>query len=97
MILASSNMQVSDYGSKGEHAAQEALANAWKSKYKQASQKAKLSFGDTYEYKQLEELSKQKSAKKGFSSWSFPGKVAWIILNIYTLGIPAIIYSLSRK
>lgn len=32
------------------------------------------------------------TVKKGFSSWSTQGKVWWIILNVFTLGIPAIIY-----
>ena len=35
--------------------------------------------------------------KKGFSSWPVVGKVFWIILNIYTLGIPAIIYACRKK
>lgn len=35
--------------------------------------------------------------KTGFASWSTGAKVMWIILNIYTLGIPAIIYSSKRK
>lgn len=33
----------------------------------------------------------------GFSSWSGFGKFMWIVLNIYTLGIPAIIYACSKK
>lgn len=35
--------------------------------------------------------------KSGFSSWSGFGKFMWIVLNIYTLGIPAIIYACSKK
>lgn len=35
--------------------------------------------------------------KTGFASWHVVGKIWWIILNIYTFGIPAIIYSRRRK
>ena len=35
--------------------------------------------------------------KTGFSSWSITAKVFWIILNIYTIGIPAIIYACTKK
>ena len=35
--------------------------------------------------------------KTGFSSWSLPAKIGWIILNIYTYGIPAIVYYFYRK
>ncbi|MBQ4510156.1 MAG: zinc ribbon domain-containing protein [Clostridia bacterium] len=34
--------------------------------------------------------------KTGFSTWSTTAKILWIILNIYTLGIPAIIYACSK-
>lgn len=35
--------------------------------------------------------------KRGYSSWSTGVKVLWIILNIYTIGIPAIIYACCNK
>lgn len=35
--------------------------------------------------------------KTGFASWSTTKKVLWIILNIYTLGIPALIYTYKNK
>ncbi len=35
--------------------------------------------------------------KDGFSSWSSGKKAGWIILNIYTMGIPAIIYWNNRR
>lgn len=38
-----------------------------------------------------------KNNDTGFSSWPLVGKIFWIILNIYTLGIPAIIYACKRK
>ena len=37
------------------------------------------------------------AAKTGFSSWSTLAKVLWIILNIYTIGIPAIVYACRKK
>lgn len=40
---------------------------------------------------------KAQKNKSGFSSWPLIGKIFWIILNIYTLGIPAIIYASKRK
>lgn len=36
-------------------------------------------------------------SEKGFSSWPMVGKIFWVILNIYTLGIPAIIYACRKK
>ena len=47
----------------------------------------------------VENVNKKGAAnkKKGFSSWPMVGKVFWIILNIYTLGIPAIIYACRKK
>ena len=50
--------------------------------------------------KQRKEILKNSKGKKkkksGFSSWSGLGKFMWIILNIYTCGIPAIIYACTR-
>ena len=40
--------------------------------------------------------SKQK-CKKGFSSWTTTAKVLWVILNIYTIGIPHLIYMCKKK
>ncbi len=34
--------------------------------------------------------------QKGFSSWSTGVKVLWVILNIYTFGIPALIYAMTK-
>ncbi|SEH50681.1 Double zinc ribbon [Ruminococcus flavefaciens] len=34
---------------------------------------------------------------KGYSSWNQEKKVGWIILNIFSLGIPAIVYSNKQK
>lgn len=33
------------------------------------------------------------AAKTGFSSWSTGAKIFWIVLNLYTCGVPAIIYA----
>ena len=38
-----------------------------------------------------------KAKKRGFSTWSPVAKVFWIVLNIYTIGIPAIIYACVKK
>lgn len=35
--------------------------------------------------------------KSGWSSWSTAGKVGWVILNIYTICIPLLIYSIKPK
>ena len=35
--------------------------------------------------------------KTGFSSWSTTAKFFWVILNIYTMGIPAIIYACRKN
>ena len=35
--------------------------------------------------------------RKGFSSWGTGAKVLWILLNMYTIGIPAIIYACRHK
>ena len=35
--------------------------------------------------------------KQGFPSWSTTAKILWIILNIYTIGIPAIISTCCNK
>ena len=45
--------------------------------------------------KRIESTSVKK--REGFSSWSALAKVGWVILNIYTLGIPAIIYANRKK
>ena len=44
-----------------------------------------------------EVIHEKHSRKTGFSSWSTTAKVLWIILNIYTIGIPAIIYACHKK
>jgi len=33
----------------------------------------------------------------GWGSWSTTGKVLWVILNIYTIGIPTLIYACCKK
>lgn len=40
---------------------------------------------------------KHKPTTHGFSSWSLPEKICWVVLNIYTFGIPAIIYNRKHK
>ena len=45
----------------------------------------------------LQVLYTSKPNKKGYSSWSTTAKVFWIILNIYTIGIPALIYWCKNK
>ncbi len=48
------------------------------------------------EHPELIGLYENKQAKSGFASWSIGAKIGWVILNIYTLGIPAIIYSRKK-
>lgn len=47
--------------------------------------------------KKQNEIKVQNKVKKGFSSWSGIVKFGWIVLNIYTLGIPALIYICIKK
>jgi len=44
-----------------------------------------------------ESVEKITVSKKGYASWSTGFKIFWIVLNIYTIGIPAIIYSCNKK
>lgn len=39
----------------------------------------------------------EKQGKTGFSTWSIGAKIFWVILNIYTCGIPAIVYVCCKK
>lgn len=92
IVLASSNMSIEPYGSKKEIEAQKALIAAWEVKYKQANQKAKMLFGFSFDTK-----GEKKQKGSGWASWSGIAKFGWVILNIYTLGIPAIIYYCVKK
>lgn len=49
------------------------------------------------EYDDYYKIQYNEIERKGFSSWNIGAKIAWIILNIYTIGIPAIIYACVRK
>lgn len=93
LALAEANMQVTAYGSSQEREAQKAVADAWKNKYDQAAKKSKLLFKDSAEYQQLE----IKKNKKGWKSWNPIAKLFWIVINIYLIGIPSLIYVVSRK
>lgn len=97
LIIASSNMQVQAYGSKEERFAQEAIAKAWELKYNQAQKKAKISFGWLAANEEIRLINENAKKGSGWKAWSLPAKIGWIILNIYTIGIPAIIYSICRK
>ena len=44
-----------------------------------------------------EKTSVPTQASKGFKNWSTISKVLWIILNIYTMGFPALIYLIIKK
>lgn len=49
------------------------------------------------EHPELRVQYEQKKAQGGFASWSAPAKVGWVVLNIYTLGIPALMHSGKKK
>ena len=95
IILATANMKFDAYtSSKAERIEQEAIAEAWRVKYNQAVKKAEYTFSND----EVCNLSIcRKSKTKGWQSWNIIQKTLWVILNIYTIGIPALIYAARRK
>ena len=101
MTVASIKMK--DRGDGSEAA--KAIANAWKVKYTEAQKKYNLIAARTpvsvphQNYPQVNNIPKENLPKPqgGWSTWSGFGKFCWVILNIYTFGIPAIIYAISRR
>lgn len=83
LLLASTNMRLTPHGSQRQIQSQQLVKDAWKKKYKQAKQKAKLCLGE-----------EANSIKPSGFSWK---KVGWIILNIYLIGIPALIVWVINK
>lgn len=109
MILASTNFNPKYYL---KHLHEEDISDAWLAKIEQCYSKARLTLSqenltaieDLYNQVKasitppppVPKKNEQKLTKRGFSSWSPAAKFFWVVLNIYTLGVPAIIYA-SRK
>lgn len=59
-----------------------------------SSRKREKEFAEDPELRQMYE---ERKARGGFDSWSTGAKIGWVILNIYLIGIPAIIYVKNHK
>jgi len=100
MTVASIKMK--DRGDGSESA--KAIANAWKIKYTEAQKKYNLIMMRESNTSSLQSSSQMRGileqkvpSSGGWSTWSGFGKFCWVILNIYFIGIPAIIYACCKK
>lgn len=63
LILASSNIDMQRYSGDSISKSQKAVSDAWEAKFEQAYEKAKLSFGNTPEFREIESIHEKKKAQ----------------------------------
>lgn len=63
LVLASSNINMQRYNTDSISESEKAVSDAWEAKFEQAYEKAKLSFGNTPEFKEIQAIYDKKSGE----------------------------------